>query len=149
MDRTLTAGLLFVAFGLGFSLIFALPFLRSFKTRRWPSVPGRIYSARIRENYNVTERERHYKPDIRYEYRVAGKAFRGKRLGIYAQSNAGYVFATTAMERYAEGTAVTVYYNPANPADAVLIQGPEYQALIGVIVPWVFVGFGAFILSQR
>jgi len=149
MDRTFTAGLLFIAFGLGFSLVYALPFLRSFRTRRWPCVTGRIYQARVKASYNITERERHYKPDIRYEYQVAGKTYRSHRLGIYARSGAGYVFATDAMERYPEGSKVNVYYDPADPADAVLIQGPEYQALVGALIPWVFVGLGAFILSQR
>lgn len=56
--------------------------------------------------------------DIRYEYRVNGKRYTGQRVSIGEDLGDGDVAGTLA--RYPRGSNVTVYYDPADPAQAVL-----------------------------
>lgn len=62
----------------------------------------------------------HY-PEVLYEYTVAGRKYMGQRVNF--GSAVGYGNRATAQaiaDRYVPGSQVRVYYNPVNPADAVL-----------------------------
>jgi len=112
---------------------------RAKATLRWKSVDGTITSA-------LTEQREHplvflrqlgsstraramnaqYRADIQYVYQVGGKDYIGKRLffGEPGWRNAPGQ-ARVHVARYAPGTRVRVYYDPARPAEAVLQRGED------------------------
>lgn len=81
--------------------------------------------------------------DIRYEYRVNGKRYSGQRVGIGEDLGDHDVAGT--LERYPQGASVTVYYDPDNPAEAVLERdAPEgiWSAIIIFLVVSIFLLVG-------
>ena len=121
--------------------------------RSWPWIDGVIESAQVEHfrarvaNFRLTARwRRYFKPDIVYRYSVGGVDFMGSRLILAARLYSGAPgYSRRLVERYPPGTRVTVYYNPANAAEAVL--HPEAR------VPWIawtlaaLLAFGALALA--
>ena len=109
----------------------------------WPATQGKIVVSTVKEsvtrhdtdNGMWVERTTYY-PEVRYEYSVLGKTYTGRRIAFGASkgfsTSAG---AEKALERYPVRATVTVYYNPDNPADAVLereMRGGASLLLIGI-----------------
>ena len=65
-----------------------------------------------------------YDARLRYAYRVAGRDFVGNRYR-YGSFTASAERARTLSARYPVGAPVSVRYNPADPADAILTPGIE------------------------
>ncbi len=63
-----------------------------------------------------------YAPVVEYTYTVQGIAYRGKRIGFGTVISSTRTEAASIIERYPVGTVVNVYYDPHNPAEAVLEQ---------------------------
>lgn len=95
--------------------------------REWPSTPGKVVASNSqvrdvrvlddsREDGHSFE-QRNF-ANIVYEYSVSGQTLRNNRVSI-GEDRGNFRVAET-IARYAVGTAVTVYYNPLHPRDAVL-----------------------------
>lgn len=120
-------------------------------TRRmagWPSAPGRVV---LSETYTGEFRGRalRYAPAVRvaYEYTVDSQAFTGERVG---QGPVPLEAASAESQRllrdYPAGAAVTVYYDPADPASAVLERDPPAGTFAAA--GWLFV-LGLAVLGLR
>ncbi|MFZ6021563.1 MAG: DUF3592 domain-containing protein [Chloroflexota bacterium] len=90
----------------------------------WPTTSGRVIESRISEHESEDE-DGHttstYAPLVRFEYQVAGVTYTSDRMGVgskIAISNRKKVEQQIAA--YPEGKLIRVYYNPQNPAEAVL-----------------------------
>lgn len=84
--------------------------------------------------------------EIRYEYRVNGKRYTGQRVSIGEDLGDHDVAGT--LQRYPQGSGVTVYYNPANPSEAVLERdAPEgvLRTMMIFVVVLVAIGVGGSI----
>lgn len=97
--------------------------------RQWLSTQGTVVRAGLESFWVVDSgdgvgnpwRRRLMRSDVEYSYTVAGVSYRGNRLalgGKFYASRAGLVRGAT--QRYRAGGAVQVFYNPDNPAEAVL-----------------------------
>ena len=75
-------------------------------------------------------------PRIGFQYAVAGQTYDGSRYDAN-DSNPPW----KALETYPKGAAVSAYYDPADPADAVLVNDSSYG--FGV---YFFCLFGTFVL---
>ncbi|HLX60584.1 MAG TPA: DUF3592 domain-containing protein [Planctomycetota bacterium] len=65
-----------------------------------------------------------YDVDIGYTYAVSGKSYDGTRYR-YEHMSSSDNWAAVVVKNFPPGKSVTVFYNPRNPSDAVLIQGIE------------------------
>ncbi|MCW8963467.1 MAG: DUF3592 domain-containing protein [Gammaproteobacteria bacterium] len=98
-------------------------------TETWPASSGVITASKIdtethayRSASNKLESSISYTPVLVYDYQVDGKMFTGTV--IYKSfAHALEFIAEGYIEQYAVGSAVTVYYNPDDPEDAVLEPG--------------------------
>ncbi|MEM1058304.1 MAG: DUF3592 domain-containing protein [Verrucomicrobiota bacterium] len=70
-----------------------------------------------------------YSADIRYDYEVKGQTYTHDKHAYGAMGSSDYDLAHGVVRRFAEGKEVTVYYNPADPQDAVLDRSFES-------IPW-------------
>ncbi|WP_244608629.1 DUF3592 domain-containing protein [Bradyrhizobium algeriense] len=95
--------------------------------REWPSAAGKVVvsKAEVRKVKVIdSEREEGHRfeernfADIVYEYSVAGRKLRNNRVSIGEDLGNFQVAETIA--KYPAGAAVTVYYNPRHPDQAVL-----------------------------
>jgi hypothetical protein len=104
------------------------------ETQTWPAVSGRVVEAYVAEDVQVDsegDRNRVFAPRVVYEYEVNGQTYRGDRLRIGIESFIGSRRRVEQeLARYPVGSAVTVYYNPANPAEAVLQRGVGSRAAL-------------------
>jgi len=95
--------------------------------REWPSTAGKVVVSKTElrqvkvidsdraEGHRFEERNF---ADIVYEYSVAGRKLRNNRVSI-GEDRGNFQVAET-IAKYPVGTAVTVYYNPLHPDQAVL-----------------------------
>jgi hypothetical protein len=79
-----------------------------------------------------------YTPVVKYGFGVAGKPYLGTRIRFDAKAFQSDATARKSVAGFRPGLPVTVFYNPANPADCVL----ERKNSSG----WVFLILGAFIV---
>ncbi|WP_292401627.1 DUF3592 domain-containing protein [Mesorhizobium sp.] len=94
---------------------------------RWLPTPGKILSSRV-EAREVTssgpgsQRRRSTEtrsfPAITFEYKVRGETFRSSRYGV--QENVGNFAVSETLARFPKGADVTVFYDPSDPAKAVI-----------------------------
>lgn len=131
--------------------IAVLGFVSFFRARRiakasagWPTVPGAIVQSSIieeriedpdNEDKSIKRLISRYQLDLRYRYRIGTRDY----VGLVANWGWAPVYALrelaeAAAARYRQGQAVTVYYNPDRPAEAVL----EPTSRSGSAAPLVF-----------
>lgn len=65
---------------------------------------------------------------MRYHYRVGAKDYEGDGFQIGGKSRAGGLIAKALIEKYPEGRAVDVYYDPADPARSTLERNDSTTA---------------------
>jgi hypothetical protein len=125
-------------------------------TKSWESTSARVLSADVREDVD-TKRDSNgrsrtrttYKPVIRYEYMVDGNSYQGNRIR-FGDYQGGEDRAYDAINRYPAGSNVPVYYDPANPGDAVLEQGADQTGVYlfgGIGGGFVIIGLAALALG--
>jgi uncharacterized protein DUF3592 len=92
-------------------------------SQSWPTTTGTILSATLSQQSRRNSQGYHdvtYAPTVEYTYEVNGNSYRSDKI------NAGWTVSYDAgtaqnkLSQYQPGTRVTVYYNPTNPANAVL-----------------------------
>src|SRR5436190_367681 len=89
------------------------------RARRWPTTPGKVIACGVESTrkepgdpgYNFGDTEVENLPRVEYEYHVAGKKYRGRRIDLGEKTSGFELEAILA--RYPVGTDVTVYYDPA------------------------------------
>ena len=122
----------------------------------WQTTTGKIIASEVTHGPQTerggTRAAPKFYPEIKYEYVVNGAMFSSERRGIGGEIGMAENAARTIAERYAVGSDVTVYYDPARPAEALLeqqITGLELHQLILPVLVWAFlIGAGLlFLLS--
>ncbi len=89
----------------------------------WPRTTGEIIQSQVRESANVLDENSGalYLLDVQYTYQVDGKPYTGRNVTLSdPQSYNTAAEATAISNRYLVGRQVNVYYNPQNPATAVI-----------------------------
>ncbi len=98
-------------------------------SEHWTPVTGVITHSSV--NYawrqdSPTHGRMEYVLDIRYRYQAGGKSFEGNRYrygyGDSETSSSRWGLENTRL-KYPVGQEVTVYFNPDNPGEAVLLRG--------------------------
>lgn len=86
----------------------------------WPSTSGRVLMSSVQSSHSGSSHSTY--PVVVYQYEVHGKTYQSQTIKAGEQylnvRVMGQAQATVA--RYPIGVDVTVYYNPANPAESAL-----------------------------
>ncbi len=82
-------------------------------------------------------------PSVAYEYMLDGKTFCGKRISLAEVIPEGEI--ETIPNRYPMGASVTVYYDPANPCQAVLERDLPADFGKGLAGVFGFIGGGVIL----
>ncbi len=124
-----------------FSVISAI---NAYKSESWPFVSGYIKFAECGQFVDVRGGASAKK--IRYEYTVNNLVYQSDReyFGIPIARN-------SCVAGYTPSQAVSVYYDPSNPENAVLVTGQTRENFFGLIVGLLFSIFAilAFMLDRR
>jgi hypothetical protein len=84
----------------------------------WPSTSGTVIKSRAEvsggDHTSVS-------PHVVYQYEVGGVSYQNNQLKAgWGSAYSAYGSAYQVIDQYPEGAAVTVYYNPMNPAESAL-----------------------------
>jgi hypothetical protein len=90
------------------------------EAQTWPSTTGTVLMSTIQ--VRRTGRSRSEIPVVVYQYQANGQMYQGNTIRAGDQFGTIRVMgqAQATVARYPAGSTVTVYYNPANPAQAAL-----------------------------
>jgi hypothetical protein len=64
---------------------------------------------------------------VSYDYQLAGKTMTGSRIGVGGTTTTSQGAAARIAGQYVTGTKVDIFYDPADPAYAVLVRGPNLR----------------------
>jgi hypothetical protein len=94
-------------------------------SRGWSSTPGRIITSELATRSTAASRGNFsaYYPKVVYEYQVGGQTYQGDRI-MFGQfpAHSSPDLARRKLAQYQLHSTGQVFYNPANPSDAVLEQ---------------------------
>ncbi len=128
-------GAMLVLFGLG-AVAWGVWEIRSgLASNGWPTAQGRIVESHTVEIPQPSGAR--WAPVIRYEYVAAGRRYVGKRVS-FRESPGTQSRSEQFVAKYPYGRAVTVYYAPNDPGNAVLEPGMDTGACVrtAVLVSW-------------
>jgi hypothetical protein len=142
-----------IAVGLGVAFaVKAVSFVRQARAcSRWPTVPGKILEGRIEtgpvsDDKGDTEFSGYR---LLYSYRVDGREYRSTRLYLgNPVLSGGTRTAERLAAKYPPGADVTVYYNSANPAMAMLEPLNLANMKVATVGAIGFGSVGLFFLSM-
>lgn len=132
--------LVFGAVGVGVLVLYRRGKQKVQESSTWPSVAGKVLEAYV-SSHTETDSEGEgveaYAPRVVYEYEVNGVAHRSDRLAIGpVATSRNRRSAEQEVARYPVGGEVRVFYNPQNPAEAVLqtrLQAGNAMFILGII----------------
>jgi|TARA_Y100000310_G_C20564064_1_gene754556 hypothetical protein len=99
----------------------------AFTTRSWNTTVGMVYSSEIEfatASLGATGGA-FYSPDVTYRYQIAGTSYSGHSIYYSDQALLSFEAAQRLVDRFPTGEVTTVYYNPGNPEETVLLPGPS------------------------
>ena len=133
MGLTIVFGVVFFGIGLALLLVGVNGRKKAKAAEAWPTVPGVIQSSGLQENRHYDAEDHHteinYEPQVQYQYSLMGQTYTGTHLA-FGKASYDYRTASKKIAPYPQGAAVTVHYDPADPANAVL----ETKAAGGVVL---------------
>ena len=96
------------------------------RSKRWPSVKGRVSSAQFQEALpsGVFIRTARGRAVITYHYELNGQERSGSRVFVGDDGFGSAYEAQRRTRHYYPGVSIDVYYNPQDPSRTVLETGP-------------------------
>lgn len=111
-------------------------------TEQWPTTEGRILESKVASATDA-EGDKMFRARLRYEYQVAGTTHVGQDIGVVSEGATSWKGpARRAVERYARGARCRVYYDPRDPARALLEPGARWYLFLMPAVGAVLLAFG-------
>ena len=110
-------------------------------SQAWPSTQGQIESTEIKQNTSTDSdgyTSTTYKPLIMYSYSVMGQPYQSDRIAFgFTQSYGKTAKAQEVLNKYPLNAPVNVFYDPDNPAEAVLERKVGSKA-VGLVLGIIF-----------
>jgi Protein of unknown function (DUF3592) len=104
---------------------------RQYAASHYPAAPGTITRSEV-THHRTSKGGTSYNALIEYRFTVDGREYTGDRLR-FGMASSSLAIATAAVEAHPAGSAATVYYNPADPQQAILDPGLAGSDFIGVL----------------
>jgi hypothetical protein len=101
--------------------------------RMWPQVPGVIVSSNV-------QLMRVYVPDIEYRFSFEGREYLARQVSTLELGTGWSAPARRLVEQFPVGKEVTVFVDPTNPTNSVLVPGgdrkfmPFVAAIAGLVI---------------
>jgi Protein of unknown function (DUF3592) len=121
-------GVIAIAIG---AVLYAVQFrqgLRADASKKWPRASGTVTASALEKAPGHRWR---YRAALQYSYRVGGKDYQASRI-FWGGNEGREKHMTSVVETYPAGGAIRVFYDPKNPAEAVLdpIQNTGSRQLV-------------------
>ena len=116
-------------------------FAKDLESRAWPTVDGQIEAVRRTHVKGVLYIQ------LKYQYSVRGQRYVGTRWSFgWPRGMAMGMEAETFVKQHPRGSTLTVYYNPEDHGQALIVPGPSLGHLLVFAISLVFVGMGLLAL---
>jgi len=106
------------------------------ESQNWPKVMGKISRAEVLEELDTDEEgftSKSYKPEIEYQYGVGDEEFTSTKVSFGGtRTYSSHKKAEESLINYPLNGSVSVFYNPQDPSESVLIQGTK--GTMGLII---------------
>ncbi len=109
-------------------------------SQAWPATTGQVTDAQVTRHTSTDsdgDTSVNYIPKVSYTYLVLGQEYQGDKIGFgFQQSFGSSAKAQAALERFPVGGQVAVFYDPDNPAEAVLERkagGSTLSLVLGIV----------------
>lgn len=135
----LAFGSLFLFVGLGVMGAAIHRGLKQKATSDWPTVKGEILSTKLTKPDNNSADS-----PLIYEFGFKGGVYRSTRVAFIDRTNIGYNDWIQLANGLPKEGPVTVYYNPEDPNESVLVAGDVTPSWDGLGFGAMFAGFAAF-----
>jgi hypothetical protein len=142
-----TPFIIFAVLGVVLVIFTLVSILRGYRSSTWPSASGTVILSVVERKVEVdadnTGTSTNYYPRINYGYLVSGQEYIGnKRVFAGTEKYPSQRKAQNIIDAYPTGLTVTVYYNPANPHQAILEPGVQTKMVVFFII-----GVGLLVFS--
>ena len=118
--------LIFVAvfFSVWYAFLFVMndTYQEAEQANQWPTVAGTILESRVQITTSSSDTGTVFDPIIRYQYRVQRQQYVNNTWQKIGNSPTRHE-AQEIVNRYPQGKRTTVYYDPADPKNSVLVPG--------------------------
>ncbi len=111
--------------------------------RRFVPAEGRVIESRVDAHFDSDGNTYGFK--IRYTYEAGGTTHEGNRYAFgEMKSSDGQARARELVQQHPAGSPITVYFDPKDPADSVIVRDPDPSLyfMILFLTPFVLVGLG-------
>ena len=143
----LLLGVIFSVVGSGMAFLIGQPMLdKADASLSWPNVPGTVIESEM-DQYEDEEDGRMYRAIVVYRYSLDGGEFESDRIslgGNFSTSDRTFIFET--LKKYPVDQQVTVFYNPASPAESALEPGTSTGGYIVYGLGLGFLGLGCLLI---
>ena len=132
-ELLITVGIIVVVLGILNVVFLAIIFFmrrRMATVSQWPSTMGTVMMSTI-ERRSSSDGYSDY-PVVQYSYQVSGQPYQSMKLAPGPE--VGGTGAGKVVAKYPPGAQVMVFYNPQNPADAVLERKAPAQWLMWLLL---------------
>jgi hypothetical protein len=141
-------------------LMFGISFLyTAIASRNWPTAAGTVQKVAVVSELSSsgTTRAYTYHYTVTYDYKVDEQTYGGDRYSLGTGSTASKRYQerskalTTGKKTYPVGSAVAVYYDPKDPASAILEPGANFGTYVPLVMGLVTFpgGLALLMLSLR
>jgi hypothetical protein len=126
---------------------------RGRETRGWTRTQGRVVASHVEEVERPAEEGGPlYRSVVRYAYEARGRTWESGQVAVGAAAAAAHLHpdeARRAIAPFPVGREVDVWFDPADPRQAVLVRGaPRGQILAAIAVGLALLGIGLFVLAR-
>jgi Protein of unknown function (DUF3592) len=138
-------GLIAMAIGAASVIYFMCTLVRQFSVGRWSRAQGEVLESRVDDSRSSCE------PYVKYRYSVDGRSYQSDRFRpVQYRHDIQNIGAVKKMiAPFHVGKIVDVYYDPKNPADAVLKKRDSiFVNIFWVIFAGIFIFAGWEMMSQ-
>lgn len=144
---SLSMGLMLLIAGFMVTYLLGLPLIEQAKaSENWPTTKGVVLQSVVASPRSNTSSDSSYEAVVAYRYQVEGQDYEcgTVRLGIdIATSDRG--LAQNTVQKYPVDKQVLVFYDPKNPAAAVLEPGVFKNTKFFFELGWLLMGPGALL----
>ena len=135
-------------FVLLFDVLYGANLVQDRRTKNFPATIGTVLGTQLdSEDVSLPDGGTvQYRGLVHYAYAVNGHSYESRQVRV-SDTYGSLAWAQAFLSRYRPGQKINVYYDPANPAYAVLLTGlqDDWQALLtllpvnaGVVAAWIW-----------
>jgi len=100
----------------------------AYSSLQWTACKAEILESRVLTSINHDTRSPRYKPKVKYQYLVGSRIYISEKIS-YNSPYYAYVSVDHIIEPFNVGDEIVVYYDPKNPARAVIHRSFGFHTL--------------------